>query len=83
MRLSEAAGLAREDVLLDADIPHVIIRQHPWKRLKTKGSERTLPLFGASLWAADRAVEASKHSPYLFLITATTKAVKQTQQVMR
>ncbi len=66
MRLSEAAGLAREDILLDADIPHVIIRPHPWRRLKTKGSERMLPLVGASLWAAERAVEASQHSPYLF-----------------
>ncbi len=66
MRLSEAAGLAREDIVLDADIPHVIIRPHPWRRLKTKGSERMLPLVGASLWAAKRAVEASRHSPYLF-----------------
>ena len=66
MRLSEAAGLAREDIVLDADIPHVIIRPHPWRRLKTKGSERTLPLVGASLWAAKRAVGATRHSPYLF-----------------
>lgn len=66
MRLSEAAGLAREDIVMDADIPHVIIRPHPWRRLKTKGSERTLPLVGCSLWAAARAVEALQHSPYLF-----------------
>ena len=66
MRLSEAAGLAREDIVLDADIPHVIIRPRPWRRLKTKGSERTLPLIGASLWAAERAVEASHTSTYLF-----------------
>jgi integrase len=66
MRLSEAAGLAREDIVLNADIPHVIIRPHPWRRLKTKGSERTLPLVGCSLWAAEKAVEASQYSPYLF-----------------
>ena len=66
MRLSEAAGLAREDIVLDADIPHVIIRPHPWRRLKTKGSERILPLVGASLWAAKRAMEASQHPPHLF-----------------
>ena len=60
MRLSEAAGLASEDVVLDTDIPHVIIPPHPWRRLKTKGSERTLPLVGYSLWSADRAVEASQ-----------------------
>ncbi len=66
MRLSEAAGLAKEDVVLDADIPHVIIRPHPWRRLKTKGSERILPLVGCSLWAAKRAVETSQQSPHLF-----------------
>ena len=54
MRLSEAAGLHRDDIMLDTDIPHVIVRPHPWRRLKTKGSERLMPLVGASLWAAKR-----------------------------
>ena len=82
MRLSEAAGLANEDVVLDADIPHIIIRPHPWSRLKTKGSERTLPLVGFALWEAEKAVEASQHSPS-FLVTAMTKAARPTQQVLR
>ena len=34
--------------------------------IEDKGSERTLPLVGASLWAARKAVEVSRHSPYLF-----------------
>ena len=54
MRLSEAAGLHRDDIVLDADIPHINVRPHPWRRLKTKGSERLVPLVGASLWAAKR-----------------------------
>ena len=54
MRLSEAAGLAKDDIVLDADIPHINVRPHPWRRLKTKGSERLVPLVGASLWAAMR-----------------------------
>ena len=54
MRLSEAAGLAKDDIVLDADIPHINVRPHPWRRLKTKGSERLVPLTGASLWAAKR-----------------------------
>ena len=49
MRLSEATGLARDDIVLDAHIPHVNVRSHPWRRLKTKGSERLVPLVGASL----------------------------------
>tara|TARA_B100000683_G_scaffold148604_1_gene143946 strand:- start:231 stop:1121 length:891 start_codon:yes stop_codon:yes gene_type:complete len=66
MRLSEAVGLAIEDIVLDADISHVIIRPHSWRRLKTKGSERTLPLVGCSLWVAKGVVETSHHSPHLF-----------------
>ena len=54
MRLSEAAGLARDDIVLDTDTPHINICPHPWRRLKTKGSERLVPLVGASLWAATR-----------------------------
>jgi integrase/uncharacterized protein YcgL (UPF0745 family) len=54
MRLSEAAGLARDDIVLDADAPHIKLIPHPWRRLKTKGSERLVPLVGASLWAAKR-----------------------------
>ena len=57
MRLSEAAGLASDDIVLDADIPHVNVRPHPWRRLKTKGSERLVLLVGASLWAARRLQE--------------------------
>ena len=76
IHLSEAAGLARDDIVLDADIPHVIIRPHPWRRLKTKGSKRILPLVGASLWTAKRAVEASKHSPYLFFRYCNDKGCK-------
>ncbi len=65
MRLSEAAGLAIEDILLNEEIPYVDIKQHPWRRLKTSSSQRKLPLVGCSLWAAQQAVNAST-SPYLF-----------------
>ena len=65
MRLSEAAGLAVEDIHLNEEIPYVDIRQHPWRRLKTPSSQRKLPLVGCSIWAARQAVSAST-SPYLF-----------------
>ena len=54
MRLAEAAGLHIEDLRLDEDIPYVDIKPHPWRSLKTKGSQRQVPLVGASLWAAQR-----------------------------
>ena len=41
MRLSETVGLAYDDLRVkDQEIPHVIVQNHPWRRLKTKGSER-------------------------------------------
>ena len=54
MRLAEAAGLHIDDLHLDDEIPYVDIKPHPWRSLKTKGSQRQVPLVGASLWAAQR-----------------------------
>jgi integrase len=52
MRLAEGAGLLKSDIILDADIPHISLKPHPWRPLKTSGSQRDIPLVGASLWAA-------------------------------
>ncbi len=53
-RLAEVAGLALADIVLNADVPHIIIQPHPWRSLKNTGSARTVPLVGAALWAAQR-----------------------------
>ncbi|MEQ8249407.1 MAG: tyrosine-type recombinase/integrase [Alphaproteobacteria bacterium] len=65
MRLSEAVGLVKSDVVLDGDIPHIVLKPHPWRRLKTKGSERLVPLVGSSLWAIRRALLHAQ-SEFLF-----------------
>ena len=57
MRLAEAAGLHRNDIELDSEIPYLRIRKHQWRGLKTASSERDVPLVGASLWAAQQLVE--------------------------
>ena len=44
MRLAEAAGLLVSDIKLDADVPHIALCKHPWRSLKTRGSERDIPL---------------------------------------
>ena len=59
MRLSEAAGLHKEDIKLDNKHPHIVLKPHPWRRLKTKGSERIVPLVGSALWAATQAIQGS------------------------
>ena len=65
MRLAEAAGLAKEDVFLDTEIPYVRLCERPWRPLKTRSSERDVPLVGAALWAAQRAYDSSRNE-YLF-----------------
>ncbi|MDA8649945.1 tyrosine-type recombinase/integrase [Alphaproteobacteria bacterium] len=54
MRLSEAAGLHKDDIILDTPIPYISLQPHSWRRLKTKSSARHIPLIGTSLWAAKR-----------------------------
>ena len=54
MRLSEACGLLFSDIILDTDIPFINLIEHPWRRLKTSSSIRTIPLVGTSLWSAER-----------------------------
>jgi hypothetical protein len=31
MRLAESAGLLKSDIILDADLPHISLKLHPWK----------------------------------------------------
>lgn len=52
-RPSEIAGLQQEHIILEADVPHVAIRD-VGRRLKNKTSHRDIPLVGASLEAMQR-----------------------------
>ena len=65
MRLAEAIGLKSEDIILNCDIPHVIIRPNNKRRLKTKQSQRVIPLVGVSLWGAKQALKYQPNG-YLF-----------------
>ena len=63
-RLAEVAGLPLADIRLDAEVPHIVIQAHPWRPIKKpakalKAPSRTVPLVGASLWAARRVVESA------------------------
>ncbi len=51
MRLSEAVGLVWDDVKLKHEYPHIDLKPHPWRRLKTSSSKRLIPLVGTSLEA--------------------------------
>lgn len=56
-RIGEIAGLKVADVVLDAEVPYLRIAPNEWRDLKTKASEREVPLVGLSLKAAQKAVE--------------------------
>jgi integrase len=66
MRLGEAAGLLKEDIKLDEPIPHIDLKPHPWRTLKTKGSQRLIPLTKEALWASKRLLEADNDSIFAF-----------------
>ena len=58
-RLAEVVGLPLDDIHLDADHPHVVLQVHPWRDIKGANGirgvkDRTVPLAGVALWAAQR-----------------------------
>jgi integrase len=54
MRLAEVIGLKTNDIIIDTNIPHILVRSNNKRGLKTKQSERVVPLVGLSLWSAKR-----------------------------
>lgn len=67
MRLAEAVGLASEDILREEDGAfYSRVHHHPWRRLKTQGSERDVPLEGHARWAAERILSVSGSSQLAF-----------------
>ena len=66
MRLGEAAGLLKEDVKVHHPIPHIDLKPHSWRGLKTKGSQRLIPLTKEALWASKRLLEANDDSIFAF-----------------
>ena len=66
MRLGEGVGLLKSDINLACEIPHINLIPHPWRRLKTKGSQRCIPLVGASLWASRKILYNRNDSIFAF-----------------
>ena len=66
LRLAEATGLLKSDIILDAELPFLTVTVHPWRALKTSGSERVVPLVNSALWAANSIVKANSDSLFAF-----------------
>ena len=54
-RIGEVSGLGIDDLFLDDPIPHIYIRSKPWRSLKTRESERRVPVVGIALDALKHA----------------------------
>ena len=65
MRLSEALGLCWDDVHLDHAYPHLSLKEHPWRPLKTASSKRLLPLVGCAHEAV-KLLHKQSSTPFLF-----------------
>ncbi|WP_116327963.1 tyrosine-type recombinase/integrase [Cupriavidus phytorum] len=59
-RLNEIVGLGIRDIAVDAVVPHIVIIDRPWRRLKTARSKRLIPLAGGALWAAQQILATAR-----------------------
>ena len=66
LRLGEATGLSIDDIVLNDPTPHIKVRTHPWRRIKTLASERDVPLVEISLWAAKKIKEKGDEPRFAF-----------------
>lgn len=64
--MAEIAGLRADDVVFDGTAPYLRIVSHESRRLKSKSSEREVPLVGDARAAATEALHAAKGKIFLF-----------------
>ncbi|MFM0729267.1 tyrosine-type recombinase/integrase [Paraburkholderia sediminicola] len=65
-RLAEVAGLAAADIHLHAGVPHIDVKPHPWRSLKTSASTRKVPLTPRAMVALKEAHKLANGSPLAF-----------------
>ena len=65
-RGAEVVGLRVEDVSLSGPYPHIRVRWHEERRVKTKVSIRSVPLLGDTLAAAEEAMKMAEGERMLF-----------------
>ena len=66
MLLGVVACLADEYLVVDGETPHVIVRPNFIRDLKTASSNRSVPLVGAALAAAQEAIDGAKAGEPVF-----------------
>jgi integrase len=65
-RGAEITGLRVEDVKVEGETPHIVVTWHETRRVKSKASQRHVPLYGDALDAAKEALSLSRKGNMLF-----------------
>ncbi|MGR3621043.1 site-specific integrase [Pseudophaeobacter sp.] len=84
-RLAEVSGLLVEDVVLEHEVPHLIIRPNAVRSLKTRSSIRKVPIVSKALEAAREAVSEVKRrgdGPALFPTYAKPRGADGASQAL-
>ena len=66
MRLSEALGLRAEDVVFENEVPFVNLHRNTMRRLKTKSSQRMIPLVGSAFDWLSAWKSSGSNAEYIF-----------------
>ena len=66
LRVNECCGLLVSDIQFAVDVPHLVIHRNAFRRLKTKNSQRFIPLVGVALKAMKQAVKDKGQGDWVF-----------------
>ena len=66
LRVNECCGLLISDIKFDGDVPHLVVHRNAFRRLKTKNSQRFIPLVGVALKTMRVAVKSKGKSEWVF-----------------
>ena len=77
-RLAEIVGLAKADLHLTAAVPHIALKPHPWRPLKTAGSTRKIPLTPRAAACLQAAISRSSDPVLLYPHYASTDGCNAT-----
>ena len=82
MGLSEVAGLFKDDIHLDEEVPYADIKPHLSRRLKTAGSHRKVPFGWGCLCGQLKRLMQPVSAPFCFQDIVMRRSAIPTQQVL-
>lgn len=81
-RVGEIRMLLVSEIVIDDPVPHIVIQPRPDRTLKSKWSERKIPLVGAALVIAEALTKGRDGGEYAFRQYATKGGLDRLSQVL-